>query len=122
MKYGAAANQITRPHSANPAKGRQPLKRSPVHEPARVHDRHRRPGQTIVERGGVSEAIKIAGRPDGAQKKCCDDILRRLDKLDEIADMLQKMIGDQTRCKKELAIFGRPTTLSISLREGQPSR
>jgi hypothetical protein len=36
------------------------------------------------------------------QKKCCDDILRRLDKLDDIANLLQKMVGDNDSLRKEL--------------------
>jgi hypothetical protein len=60
-------------------------------------------GKTILDRGGVAEAIKTLDDLFALQKKCCDDILRRLDKLDDIANMLQKMIGDQDALKKDLA-------------------
>ena len=51
----------------------------------------------------------------GAQKKCCDEILKRLDKLDEIADMLQKMTGENNDAlRKNSATSARRTTLSIS--------
>ncbi|MEP6538235.1 MAG: OmpA family protein [Bryobacteraceae bacterium] len=57
----------------------------------------------IVSAGTIGEAI-AAMSPDAAMsKKCCDDILKRLDKLDEIADMLRGMKGENDALKRELA-------------------
>ena len=59
-------------------------------------------GRTVLDRGGVQEAIKTLDDLFALQKKCCDDILRRLDKLDDIANMLQKMMGENDSLRKEL--------------------
>ena len=59
-------------------------------------------GRTVLDRGGVNEAIKTMDDLFALQKKCCDDILRRLDKLDDIANMLTKMAGDNDALRKEL--------------------
>ncbi len=59
----------------------------------------------VVSAGSIGEAIKAID-PQAildAQKKCCDDILKRLDKLDEIADLLRGMKGENDALKKELA-------------------
>lgn len=60
-------------------------------------------GRTVLDRGNVAEAIKTLDDLFALQKKCCDDILRRLDKLDDIANMLQKMMGENDALRKDLA-------------------
>jgi hypothetical protein len=61
----------------------------------------------IVSAGTIGEAINaMAAEQAAAQaaaKKCCEDILKRLDKLDEIADLLRGMKGENDALKKELA-------------------
>ncbi|MGH9632643.1 MAG: PKD domain-containing protein, partial [Bryobacteraceae bacterium] len=59
-----------------------------------------------VSAGGVDEAIGVLEKLQEGQaalQKCCEDILKRLDKLDEIANMLQKMTGENDALRKELA-------------------
>jgi hypothetical protein len=60
-------------------------------------------GKVILDRVGVAEVVKTLDDLFALQKKCCDDILRRLDKLDDIANMLTKMMGENDALKKDLA-------------------
>ncbi|HUS07992.1 MAG TPA: OmpA family protein [Bryobacteraceae bacterium] len=53
---------------------------------------------TIVDAINAMTLDKLADM----QKKCCDDILKRLDRLDEIADMLKKMSGENDALRKEV--------------------
>ena len=49
--------------------------------------------------GGIAEAIECAAKPTGAMSKdCCDEILKRLDRLDEIAKMLRDMADQNAGC------------------------
>ena len=104
VKYGAADNQITTATFGET----QPKVNSRAKE-ARFMNRRvfmtvtDGQGRTVLDRGSVQEAIHTLDDLFALQKKCCDDILRRLDKLDDIANMLQKMIGDQDALKKDLA-------------------
>jgi hypothetical protein len=56
----------------------------------------------VVAEGGVSDVMKMLKDMMAAQQKCCDEILKRLDRLDQIADMLQKIVGDEAALRKEL--------------------
>ena len=56
----------------------------------------------IISAGTIGEAITAIAADPGMSKKCCDDILKRLDKLDEIADLLRGMKGENDALKKEL--------------------
>ncbi len=56
----------------------------------------------IISAGTIGDAIVAMAADPGMSKKCCDDILKRLDKLDEIADMLRGMKGENDALKKEL--------------------
>ncbi len=103
VKYGANANQIT-----TASLGKRQPKVSDATKPGRFMNRRVTLTVTdgsgkVVAAGGISEAI--AGIPDilAAQKKCCDDILKKLDKLDEIADMLRGMKSENDALKQELA-------------------
>ncbi len=59
-------------------------------------------GKTILDQVSVVEVVKTLDDLFALQKKCCDDILRRLDKLDDIANMLQKIVGENDALRKEL--------------------
>src|SRR5262249_15248056 len=54
-----------------------------------------------VSAGGPGEAIRAIGEGE-LSKKCCDDILKRLDKLDDIAKMLQQLLDQNSNMRKEL--------------------
>ncbi|MBI4877134.1 MAG: OmpA family protein [Acidobacteria bacterium] len=60
----------------------------------------------VVGVGGISDAIKALQEQGAeaakAQAKCCSDILRRLDKLDEIVAMLKDLKGENAALRKEL--------------------
>ncbi|MDZ4797268.1 MAG: OmpA family protein [Bryobacteraceae bacterium] len=56
----------------------------------------------VIGEGGISDTLKMLKDLMAAQQKCCDEILRRLDKLDQIADMLKKITGDNDQLRKEL--------------------
>ena len=56
----------------------------------------------IISAGTIGEAITAIAADPGMSKKCCDDILKRLDKLDEIADLLRGMKGENDALKREL--------------------
>ncbi len=58
-------------------------------------------GRVIAE-GGVSDVMKMLKDMMAAQQKCCDEILKRLDRLDQIADMLTKLVGDEAALRKEV--------------------
>jgi len=103
VKYGAGNGQITtatfgetQPKVANRAKEARFMNRRVF---MTVTDAQ---GRTVLDRGGINEAIKTMDDLFALQKKCCDDILRRLDKLDDIANLLQKMVGDNDALRKEL--------------------
>jgi hypothetical protein len=104
VKYGAADGQITTATFGET----QPKVNSRAKE-ARFMNRRvfmtvtDGQGRTVLDRGGVQEAIKTLDDLFALQKKCCDDILRRLDKLDDIANMLQKMMGENDSLRKDLA-------------------
>src|SRR5262249_21295254 len=107
VKYGASANQIevTTRGKADPKvsgyKGGYTktdvarwMNRRVV---LTVTDEH---GKT-VSAGGAGEAIRAmdqAKRP----RDCCDDILKRLDKLDDIARMLQQLMDQNAGVRKEV--------------------
>jgi len=78
----------------------------------------------IVSAGTIGEAIKaMADEQAAAAKKCCDDILKRLDKLeklDEIAAMLSGMKGDNDALRKELADLRKAQADTDALVKGLP--
>jgi len=104
VKYGAGNNQIT-----TATFGETQPKIDDRSKEARFMNRRvfmtvtDGQGKVILDRGGVNEAIKTLDDLFALQKKCCDDILRRLDKLDDIANLLQKMVGDNDALRKEVA-------------------
>lgn len=55
-----------------------------------------------VSAGGIPEAIK-AMTPEQGPSTCCADILKRLDKLDEIAQMLKDLAAQNANLKQQVA-------------------
>ncbi len=58
----------------------------------------------VISAGGIGDAIKnIGGEQPHAQPTCCDDILKRLDRLDEIVSMLKDLHGlkDQVQAQQK---------------------
>jgi hypothetical protein len=63
-------------------------------------------GKTILEQAGIAEVNEELSKFMADQRKCCEDILKRLDKLDkldEIAGLLAKMAGENDALRKDLA-------------------
>jgi hypothetical protein len=105
IKYGANANQITvesfgetQPKINNRSKEARFMNRRVF---MTVTDETGR----VVSAGGVRDALAALKDLMAAQQKCCDEILKRLDRLerlDQIADMLQKMAGENQTLRNEL--------------------
>ena len=55
----------------------------------------------IVSDGGVREAIE--GMEKVVQKDCCDELLSKLDKLDEIIDLLKGLKDENDQLKRDVA-------------------
>jgi hypothetical protein len=107
-KYGARPDQITAttqgmtaPKVGNDTKeGRWMNRRTLLH----VSDAQGRP----VSAGGVGDAIRnlntaTGGPAAAADPKCCDEILKRLDKLDDILALLRTMKADHDKLSSEVA-------------------
>ncbi|MBL8238792.1 MAG: OmpA family protein [Bryobacterales bacterium] len=107
-KYGARPDQITattqgmgQPKVGNDTKeGRWMNRRTMLY----VADGQGRP----VSAGGVGDAIRnlnaaTGGPAAAADPKCCDEILKRLDKLDDILALLRTMKGDHDKLAGEVA-------------------
>jgi len=101
VKYGAAAGQV----SAT-AYGKSNPKVQSTDKNARFMNRRVSMTVTdgtgkVISAGGVGDALNAM--TGGMSKKCCEDILKRLDRLDEIADLLRKLTADNDALRKELA-------------------
>ncbi|MFB3776716.1 MAG: PKD domain-containing protein [Bryobacteraceae bacterium] len=57
----------------------------------------------IVSAGGVADAIKALTDQAAQSKMCCEDILKKLDKLDEILAMLKDLRTENDRLKQDVA-------------------
>lgn len=111
IKYGAAAGQIetTSEGKANP---RYPGQKDVYQKTDEARYMNRRvsltvlnaQGQPVGPAGGAAEAIRnLQPQPAAGVADCCNEVLKRLDKLDDIAKML-KDLGDQNAdLKKQLA-------------------
>ena len=103
VKYGANANQLTTATFGET----QPKITDRVKE-ARFMNRRvfmtvtDASGQDDSRAGGISEVNEELEKFMADQRKCCEEILKRLDKLDQIANMLQKMAGDNDALRKDL--------------------
>ncbi len=80
-------------------------------------------GTTATEPGaGINDILKRLEQLGAAQEKCCSEILKRLDRLDEIASMLQKLTGLEARIQGlekqnqalQDAIGQRPTSAQVT--------
>jgi hypothetical protein len=107
-KYGARPDQISAttqgmgaPKVGNDTKeGRWMNRRTMLY----VTDAQGRP----VSAGGVGDAIRnlnaaTGGPASAADPKCCDEILKRLDKLDDILGLLRNLKTDHDRLSAEVA-------------------
>lgn len=102
VKYGANANQLTaqsfgekNPKIPSRSKEARFMNRRVF---MTVTDEQGR----VVAAGGVKDALLGLKDLMAAQQKCCDEILKRLDRLDQIANLLQKMVGDNEQLRSEL--------------------
>ena len=60
----------------------------------------------LIKEGGIGDVVQALHRHPGLMKKqqeCCDQILKRLDKLDDILAALKDLQGENDRLKGELA-------------------
>ena len=57
----------------------------------------------VASSGGVGDCIKALSELAKAQKTCCEDILKKLDKLDDILAMLKDLKGENDRLKQDIA-------------------
>jgi hypothetical protein len=56
-----------------------------------------------VSAGGTGDAIRAMDQtPAKGMRDCCDDILKRLDKLDDIARMMQQLMDQNANLRKEV--------------------
>lgn len=107
-KYGARPDQVSattqgmgQPKVGNDTKeGRWMNRRTMLY----VADGQGKP----VSAGGVGDAIRnlnaaVGGPASAADPKCCDEILKRLDKLDDILALLRTMKGDHDALAGEVA-------------------
>jgi len=57
----------------------------------------------VVSDGGVGDAIKALSEIAKKQEDCCNAILKKLDKLDEILALLRDLKGENDRLKRDVA-------------------
>ena len=103
VKYGATAAQITiasegkaKPAVENKSKEGRFINR-------RVVLTLKDAAGKVVSAGGVSEAIHSFDELLKKQEECCSQILKRLDKLDDILAALKDLRGENDRLKGEVA-------------------
>ncbi len=103
VKYGAAEGQI-----AIVAHGKRDPKASNQTAEGRFVNRRvvmivtDAQGRT-VSAGGVGEAIKAMQDLEQKQAQCCQDILKRLDKLDEILAAIKELKAENDKLKQDVA-------------------
>ncbi|HSB15253.1 MAG TPA: OmpA family protein [Bryobacteraceae bacterium] len=103
LKYGAQANQVT-----TSGRGKREPKVDNRTKEARFINRRVvmtvRDGQgKIVSAGGVGDAIKALQEIAKKQEDCCNEILKKLDKLDEILAMLRDLKQENEGLKADVA-------------------
>jgi hypothetical protein len=103
VKYGASADQITTagngkssPEVNNNTKEGRFMNRRVVLTVTNGQ------GQ-VVKEGGISDVLKAIQDLAAKQEECCNQILRRLDKLDDILAALKNMQGENDKLRGELA-------------------
>ncbi|HET8549298.1 MAG TPA: OmpA family protein [Bryobacteraceae bacterium] len=123
VKYQANANQLT-----TSSLGERNPKVASREKNARFMNRRvtltvTDPSGRVIAAGGIDEAIKAMQAQQqaaAAAEKCCADILKRLDRLDEIADMLRKLAGENDALRKELADVRKAQSDLDTFVRGQP--
>ncbi len=102
VKYGAKPDQVQ-----TAAQG----KRNPKVDNKTVEGRfmNRRVAMVVTDAegrrvgaGGVGDAIKALEKLAAKQEECCNAILRRLDKLDEILTAIKELRGENAQLRKDL--------------------
>jgi hypothetical protein len=106
VKYGASASQITTA-SEGKANPRYPGQKNTFTPTDEARYMNRRVSLTVtdaqgrtVSAGGAGDAIR-AIEPGGVAD-CCSEVLKRLDKLDDIAKMLKDLADQNADLKKQL--------------------
>lgn len=110
IKYGASANQIqaTTRGKSNP---KYPGYKGTYSRTDVARWMNRRVVLTVTDEagrtvsdGGAGEAITAISQapPAQTQPNCCQDILSRLDKLDDIARMLQQLVNQNNQLKQDV--------------------
>src|SRR5579864_429569 len=108
VKYGASASQITATSEgkANPRYPGQKNTFTPTDE-ARYMNRRvsltvtDAQGRTVSAAGSAGEAIR-AIEPAAGVADCCSEVLKRLDKLDDIAKMLKDLADQNAALRRDL--------------------
>src|SRR4051812_5105814 len=103
VKYGAGADQVTTdgrgkaaPEVDNRTKEGRFMNRRVV---LTVTDQTGK----VIKEGGINEVLNALQDFMKKQEECCDKILKRLDKLDDILAALKALQGDNDRLKGEVA-------------------
>jgi hypothetical protein len=103
VKYGAAANQVTVTGDGK----RSPSVDNKVKEGRFINRRvvlTLTDGQgKIVKEGGISDAIDGLQQLVKKQEECCSQILKRLDKLDDILAAINNLKGENDKLRGEMA-------------------
>ena len=107
VKYGASANQIE-VSTRGKADPKYPGYKGGYSKTDVARWMNRRVVLTVadeqgrtVSAGGAGEAIRAMDQ-GRSPRDCCDDILKRLDKLDDIARMLQQLMDQNANLRKEV--------------------
>ncbi|MGE5571000.1 MAG: PKD domain-containing protein [Rhodospirillales bacterium] len=103
VKYGAAAGQIT-----IEARGKRDPKVDNRTREGRFINRRVTMTVTdgqgrVVSAGGVGEAIRAMQALEKKQAECCQEVLKRLDKLDEILAALKELKAENDKLKQDVA-------------------
>jgi hypothetical protein len=110
VKYGAQPNQITTA-SEGKQNPRYPGQRPVFSRTDEARYMNRRVSLTVtdangnqVSAGGAGEAIRAIEAPkEAANPDCCNEVLKRLDKLDDIAKMLKDLADANADLRKQVA-------------------
>ena len=110
VKYGANANQITT-STRGKSDPKYPGQKSAYSRTDEARWMNRRVAVTVVDdqgrtvsAAGVGEAIRAIAPPPPPQgmTDCCSEVLKRLDKLDDIAKMLQDLTNQNAALRQQL--------------------
>jgi hypothetical protein len=109
VKYGARAAQIDA-QTRGESQPRVPGQRTTFSPTDEARYMNRRVVLTVMDAqgrtvgaGGAGDAIRAIPSPAAAQPDCCNEVLKRLDRLDEIAKMLRDLTEQNAALRKEVA-------------------